>query len=155
MSSSRKPPLTDTLRGPGVFSTRREPGAPTFEGHDWVYLAGPMTGIPEKNHPAFHAAAKLLRDAGYKVINPAEFDPGGEDSWYVGMRLDIAWIAGHCRYIAVLDGFEGSKGANGEMVVAMMLGLDFIAIPGQTMREVQYRRIWAMDSLSHCWRTCR
>lgn len=147
--------LEERLKGPGVFSTRRQEGTPTFEGHDWVYLAGPMTGIPQKNHPAFAVAALALRNAGYKVISPAEFDPGGEDSWYVGMRFDIEVIAKHCRYIAVLDGFECSKGANGEMVVAQMLGLEFIAIPGQSMREVQYRRIWAMDSLSHCWRNCR
>lgn len=141
-------------RGPGNFSKRRQVGTPTFTGHDWVYLAGPMTGIPQKNHPAFAAAAEKLRLAGHKVICPAEFDPGGEDSWYVGMRFDIEVIARHCHAIAVLDGFETSKGANMEMVVAMALGLDFIPIPGQTDRHVTYRRLWAQTSLVQCWRKC-
>jgi hypothetical protein len=146
--------IPNLLKGPGTFSNRRGENVPVFEGHDWVYLAGPMTGLPNMNHPAFNTAAEKLRLAGHKVINPAEFDPQGEDSWYVGMRLDIAWIAAHCHAIAILDGFEASKGANAEMVVAMALGLDFLAIPGQSLKEVTYRRLWTMHGLSHVWRRC-
>ena len=32
-----------------------------------IYIAGPMSGLPEFNHPAFHAAAAQLRGAGYIV----------------------------------------------------------------------------------------
>jgi hypothetical protein len=142
------------MRGPGKFSTRRQQDAPTFEGYDWVYLAGPMSGLPDHNHPAFHLAAEKLRLAGYKVISPAEFAPVGEDQWYVGMRFDVEVIARHCQYIAILDGFEKSKGGNVEMLLAMALNLDFIPIPGQSAKDVQYRRIWAMQSLSSCWRHC-
>ena len=39
---------------------------------DAVYLSGPMTGLPDFNRPAFHAAAAALRAQGYVVINPAE-----------------------------------------------------------------------------------
>lgn len=45
-----------------------------------VYIAGPMTGLPEYNFPAFHAAAKAWRDAGWEVLNPAEAFDGDTTS---------------------------------------------------------------------------
>lgn len=40
-----------------------------------LYLAGPMSGIPQFNFPLFNAAAHQLRNDGWRVINPAETDP--------------------------------------------------------------------------------
>ena len=37
-----------------------------------IYISGPITGMSDYNYPAFHAAAKRLRDKGHWVINPAE-----------------------------------------------------------------------------------
>ena len=39
-----------------------------------VYIAGPMTGLPEFNFPAFDEAAAKYRALGYDVISPAEHD---------------------------------------------------------------------------------
>ena len=46
-----------------------------------IYLSGAMTGYPDLNFPAFHAAAKALRERGLVVVNPAEIKPEGEPSW--------------------------------------------------------------------------
>ena len=37
-----------------------------------LYVAGPMTGLPDYNYPAFDGAAALLAERGYPVENPAE-----------------------------------------------------------------------------------
>lgn len=39
-----------------------------------LYLAGPMTNLPEFNFPEFNRVAKELREQGYFVLNPAEKD---------------------------------------------------------------------------------
>ena len=37
-----------------------------------IYIAGPMTGIPEHNYPAFHAAVAKLRAGGDAVSRPVD-----------------------------------------------------------------------------------
>lgn len=50
-----------------------------------LYLAGPMTGLPHYNFPAFAEAAARLRDSGFTVISPAEHD---EDMGWVIVDRD-------------------------------------------------------------------
>lgn len=98
-----------------------------------IYIAGPMSGIPEYNFPAFHAATKAWRDAGWEVVNPAELDEtiDGFDakkdtalSHEHYMRRDIPEVA-KCDAVALLPGWENSRGANNEITVANMCGLKF------------------------------
>lgn len=87
-----------------------------------VYVAGPMTGLPELNFPAFHAASNKLRQSGYEVINPAEINVDPALGWETCMRADIAQLV-TCEYIALLPGWENSKGARLEKHIADNLGM--------------------------------
>ena len=91
-----------------------------------IYVAGPMTGIPEFNFPAFNAAAARLRAAGHEVINPAE-NEGGDTSktWAYYMRQDLHHVLS-VEAIAVLPGWQRSRGATLEVAVARALGLPIL-----------------------------
>jgi hypothetical protein len=97
-----------------------------------------MTGIAHYNFPAFDAAAKQLREAGHTVFNPAEndrengFDATGlkgheaADHGFdlrTALKQDLSWICDHAEGIALLYGWEDSKGARAEVALAKALGI--------------------------------
>lgn len=88
-----------------------------------LYLAGPMTGYPEYNFPLFNRAAKLLRELGYDVFNPAENTDNGEiQSLAYYMRLDIpALLASEA--VVLLPDWQQSRGANLEVWIALDLDM--------------------------------
>jgi thioesterase domain-containing protein len=95
-----------------------------------VYLSGPMTGLPDLNFPAFHQAAARLRASGYTVINPAEMDEaeaGVQREWHEYLRRDIRVLV-DCTHIAMLPGWEKSKGARLERHIAQELGMGVIFV---------------------------
>ena len=87
-----------------------------------IYVAGPMTGLPAFNFPAFHACAALLRAEGWHVVNPAEINPDSAMPWAECMRRDIAELV-TCDAIHLLTGWRQSKGATLEHHIAERLGL--------------------------------
>lgn len=87
-----------------------------------IYLAGPMTGLPDLNFPAFHAAARALRAQGHEVVNPAEICPDKEMKWADAMKRDIAELV-TCDAVVVLPGWEKSRGASIEVDLAAKLEL--------------------------------
>lgn len=93
------------------------------DGQRWVYLSGPMTGLPELNFPAFHEAAARLRGQGLTVVNPAEINPGADKSWHACMRADIKALC-DCDAIALLPGWQRSDGAHLELHVGHRIGLE-------------------------------
>lgn len=82
-----------------------------------IYIAGPMTGIPDLNYPAFHEAAAALRAAGHEVFNPAENPAPACGSWNGYMRMAIAQLT-QCEAIYLLHGWSASKGARLEYRIA-------------------------------------
>lgn len=93
-----------------------------------TYIAGPMTGIPEWNHPAFYGKAAELRAQGLDVINPAEFDEevGLNQPWSSYLRRDLVLLAEECDRIVLLEGWEKSKGARLEHHVSTELGFEIV-----------------------------
>lgn len=87
-----------------------------------VYIAGPMTGLPELNFPAFHAEAARWRAMGHEPLNPAEINPDVGMKWEDCMRRDLAVLV-TCDAIQLLAGHENSRGAKLELHVARALGL--------------------------------
>lgn len=110
-----------------------------------IYVAGPMRGIPEFNFPAFHAATSRLRAEGHTVFSPAERDilVTGVDiskgnatgnnalaeqlhgfNLREALKDDLEFICLHADAVALLPGWENSKGANAERATALALGLE-------------------------------
>lgn len=88
-----------------------------------IYIAGPMTGLPDFNYPAFHAEAARLRALGYHVENPAE-NPE-QETWSGYMRQALRQML-TCDCVALLPGWANSKGATLERYTAQMVGIEVI-----------------------------
>lgn len=91
-----------------------------------LYLAGPMRGYENLNFPAFHAAAEKLREQGHSVFCPAENDIG--EDLRRAFAMDTQWICLCADGIALLPGWEESKGATAEHALATALGLKVILL---------------------------
>lgn len=87
-----------------------------------LYIAGPMTGLKDLNFPAFNAAAAALRAEGLDVVNPAEINVDPSKGWVECMKADITHLV-TCDGIALLPGWEHSRGARLERQIAMELGM--------------------------------
>ena len=87
-----------------------------------TYLAGPMSGLPDDNFPAFHAAAGALRAIGQVVENPAENPAPADPTWENYLRAALTQML-RCDSILLLPGWEESRGAKLEKYVAEALGM--------------------------------
>lgn len=88
-----------------------------------VYISGPMTGLPESNYPAFFAAEAQLSDAGFAVANPARIPDPDPNTWENYMRGAVKMVC-DCDAVALLPGWEASRGARFEVELAKTLGLN-------------------------------
>ena len=85
-----------------------------------VYIIGPMTGYEEYNYPEFHRVAKELKH-NYKVYNPANTYKGSKGlQWHIYLRRSI-WQMVQCDYVYKLKGWQFSKGALLESLLAWIL----------------------------------
>lgn len=102
-----------------------------------IYIAGPMRGREYYNFPLFDAVAKVYREAGFKVLNPADmdrqldgFDPTelpADHDWYSIpqsskldeiIRRDIDAVI-KADMIVMLPEWQQSPGATAERAVAL------------------------------------
>ena len=112
-----------------------------------LYLAGPMRGKHQFNFSAFHKAAEALRATGHEVFSPAERDEqmygknfsannldGSEAlatetqgfSIREAMAADLNYICLHAEGIALLPGWNKSRGAQAELAAAKSIGLQIM-----------------------------
>ena len=90
-----------------------------------IYIAGPMSGLPDFNYPAFHAAAAVLRAQGHQVENPAENPAPTCGTWQGYMRMSLRQIAA-CACLCMLPGWRSSRGARIEHGLALDLDLEVV-----------------------------
>lgn len=116
-----------------------------------IYLAGPMTGLPNYNFQVFFEAHRRLADLGFEVVNPALHDEeagwvtvtrdelGGilsvekEDGfdWHEALDWDLRMIEG-CGGLYLLPGWSRSRGACREYEHAKRRGLEILGATGET-----------------------
>lgn len=108
-----------------------------------VYIAGPMSGIPAFNIPAFDRAAAELRRRGHEVVSPAEVDgettrtvllqsetgshddlPPSDGGWAAYLSRDFLILAEQgIEGIVCLPGWQKSRGARLEVLMGTELGI--------------------------------
>ncbi len=98
-----------------------------------IYIAGPMRGIENWNFPMFDYAEEIWRDAGHQPFSPAQIDRVlkyspttdsgcNDDHLRHVIQMDIACVMA-ADAIALLPGWEASRGVAVELALAQFLGL--------------------------------
>ena len=90
-----------------------------------IYISGPMTGLPNLNTGAFNDAEDKLRKAGWADIrNPARLAVNEYENLprSLYLRSDLRQLL-DCQAILLLRGWEKSKGARLEALIADEVGI--------------------------------
>lgn len=92
-----------------------------------LYIAGPMSGLPDSNYPTFNRTAEQLQGHGYQVENPADNEDGlrralgqREPVYTDYLRAGLAQLL-RCDGVAVLEDWWLSGGARWEVQTAGIL----------------------------------
>lgn len=88
-----------------------------------VYIAGPMTGLPDFNRDAFRKQHVSLMNEGHIVLCPAILPNGLSQHEYMDICFAMVRAADA---IFMLRGWEKSDGAVAEHALAKKLGLSII-----------------------------
>lgn len=91
-----------------------------------LYVAGPMSGLPQWNAPAFQEAQTALVAQGWEVVTPLDLvpveNPDQIPAWEDCLRHDLQAVL-LCDGVALLPGWEQSRGASLEVRVANTVGI--------------------------------
>ena len=87
-----------------------------------VYIAGPMTGLPDYNRGSFNGAAEALAAANLIPLNPAAIRLDDWADWLDYMRA-TARLLTEADGVALLPGWESSRGARIERRWATDVGI--------------------------------
>lgn len=122
-----------------------------------LYIAGPMTGIPQFNVPFFDRVAAELRAQGHDVVSPAELDSpemraaalkstdgalapleqATKETWGEVLARDVRVLSDHgIQAIALLPGWKKSRGANLEATVGLLNKLEFFEYVEGTIQPI-------------------
>lgn len=89
-----------------------------------IYVAGPMTGLPEYNYPAFQEAQRQLEALGFEVRNPIHIAATVTDKTWAGYMKATTRLLTECDAVALLPGWENSRGASIEEAWARGVGME-------------------------------
>lgn len=107
------------------------------------YIAGPITGNPAYR-AEFAAAEFELQQRGYLTINPARSFPlptplhaatPAPPTWHDWMRRALVNLS-LCDGVALLSGWEASRGARWERDIAEMIAIPVRTVAAWTTRQV-------------------
>ncbi|WEA31661.1 MULTISPECIES: DUF4406 domain-containing protein [Aeromonas] len=84
-----------------------------------IYIAGPISGLPNFNRDAFNAEAHRLLGLGHVALNPAILPDGLEQHQYMAICIEMVKMADQ---LVMLPGWERSAGARAEHALAIKLG---------------------------------
>ena len=88
-----------------------------------IYIAGPMSGLPNFNRAAFNHAHVFLGARGYVVLNPALLPDGLTQAEYMDICLAMIRCADA---VFMLRDWEKSDGAVAEHALAKKIGLEIM-----------------------------
>jgi len=101
-----------------------------------AYVCGPMRNYPEFNFPLFNHVAKVWRDNGWIIVNPAEnFGAVVDLDMCLYLRMDFMQLTSLCKAIILLPDWQSSKNGKVEIAIARALDLEFYDARSQTRIE--------------------
>lgn len=102
-----------------------------------IYIAGPISGLPQQNRPAFDKAKGLVRLSGFFPVSPLDLvgpdEPEHEYVYYIKQGLDLL---DSCECALFLDGWRKSYGARIERLFARREGKELYEFRKGVMRRV-------------------
>lgn len=90
-----------------------------------IYIAGPMTGLPNYNFDNFNRVSDEFRAQGWEVHNPADHGVSEGATWEDYMAYDLTKV-GLCGAMYMLKGWQMSRGACLEQLIATSLKFNII-----------------------------